>query len=205
MAIILRGKGQAEPEFDDLLINQTDPPETERVNLRSGPRIHWEDQRQTSPPGITMEEIQDMISQQMRAMGIANDTPRYQVGKPYPPAFDIPRYPPTYSVPLFTKFSGDGTNDLNPKQHINHYMIQCGDSARNPAFLCRQFSRSLSRPAFDWYCSLEPGSVRSWDHMVSLFIDRFATTTNQIRLADLAWMKPKPGESAMSYITRWRN
>ncbi|XP_078160179.1 uncharacterized protein LOC144555652 [Carex rostrata] len=141
----------------------------------------------------------------MRVMGIANDMPRYQVGKPYPPAFDIPRYPPTYFVPLFTKFSGDGINDLNPKQHINHYMIQCWDSARNPAFLCRQFSRSLSGPAFDWYCSLEPGSVRSWDHMVSLFIERFATTTNQVRLADLAWMKPKPGESAMSYIIRWRN
>jgi vacuolar-type H+-ATPase subunit I/STV1 len=41
--------------------------------------------------------------------------------------------------------------------------------------------------------------------MVSLFMDRFATTTNQIRLADLAGMKPKPGETAMSYITRWRN
>src|SRR5664279_4286586 len=110
MAIILRGKGQAEPEFDDLLINQTDPPETEIVNLRSGPRIHWEDQRQPSPPGITMEEIQDMISQQMRAMGISNDTPRYQVGKPYPPAFDIPRYPPTYlfSQKRDTKFQCSG-------------------------------------------------------------------------------------------------
>ena len=100
MSIILRGKGPAEPECDGSPINQTDPPEVERVNFQSGPRVHWEDQRQPSPPGITMEEIQEMISQQMRAMGIANDTPRYQVGKPYPPAFDIPRYPPTYSVPL---------------------------------------------------------------------------------------------------------
>lgn len=138
----------------------------------------------------------------MRAMGIAPSAPTYRVGKPYPPAFDIPRYPPTYSVPLFSKFSGNGSDESGPLQHINHYMIQCGDSAREDAFLCRQFSRSLSGPAFDWYCSLEPGSIQSWDQMVRAFTSRFATTTNRVRLADLAWAKQKPNESLLN---RWRN
>lgn len=41
--------------------------------------------------------------------------------------------------------------------------------------------------------------------MASLFIKRFATTTNQVGPADLAWTKPQPGESAMAYIIRWCN
>lgn len=57
MVMILRGKGPAKPEFDDMQINQAGPSgKIERMNLQSGHRVYWEDQRQTTPPGITMDD-----------------------------------------------------------------------------------------------------------------------------------------------------
>ncbi|KAF3326981.1 hypothetical protein FCM35_KLT08611 [Carex littledalei] len=53
--------------------------------------------------------------------------------------------------------------------------------------------------------SLEPGSIRSWDQMARAFINRFATASSPIRLADLAWAKQGPNETLLAYINRWRN
>lgn len=36
--------------------------------------------------------------------------------------------------------------------------------------LClREFSKSLTDRAYTWYVNLKPGSVRNWEHLMSMF------------------------------------
>ena len=73
------------------------------------------------------------------------------------------------------------------------------------ALLLRQFPRSLTGPAFEWYCSLENGSIKTWDDMAHAFRAKFAVMADKISIADLANTKPKERESILDYINRWRN
>ncbi|KAK1665877.1 hypothetical protein QYE76_054036 [Lolium multiflorum] len=85
--------------------------------------------------------------------------------KPYPNEFDLIPLPPKYRLPDFNKFSGsEGSSSI---EHVSRYLAQLGMvSASDPV---RFFSQSLTGPAFGWYTSLQPNSVRSWKQLEELF------------------------------------
>ena len=108
-------------------------------------------------------------------------------------------------MPIFMKFSGEGVIDNNPSQHIAHFRAACGNTGGDNIFLLRQFSQSLTGAAFDWYCSLEDDSIKSWDEMVEAFLDKFAVIIERVTIADLATLKPNKDESISNFIGRWKN
>jgi hypothetical protein len=53
----------------------------------------------------------------------------------YPSIYDLEEYPKGYVIPKFRVFSREGNRDLNPEQHLTHFIILCGNTDENDALL----------------------------------------------------------------------
>jgi hypothetical protein len=74
--------------------------------------------------------------------------------------YDQLPYPRGYGVPEFAKVSGeDGKTTL---EHIDQFILQCGDASANDTLKLRMFSLSLSGTTFTWFTSLAPNSIFTW-------------------------------------------
>jgi len=103
----------------------------------------------------------DKIAEVMRdQFGIKPKVNTYSYQTPYPPAYDLIPLPNRYKVPDFTKFSGQ--DDTSNMEHVNRFIIQCGEAADKDELRVRLFSSSLSRSSFTWFISLPPNSVITW-------------------------------------------
>src|SRR6185503_5618744 len=60
---------------------------------------------------------------------------------PYPAAYDQLPLPHKYKLLDFTKFSGQG--EFSTVEHINRFIMQCGEAAQNDALKVHLFSISL--------------------------------------------------------------
>jgi hypothetical protein len=80
--------------------------------------------------------------------------------KLYPDYYDQLPYPRGYTVPEFSKFSGDdGKTTL---EHVGQFILQCGEASANDALKLRMFPLSLSDTDFTWFTSLAPNSIFTW-------------------------------------------
>src|SRR5687767_10450 len=110
------------------------------------PVIH---QQQVDWTARIAEVIQDQF-------GLKPKVQTYTYRTPYPPAYDLLPFPHRYKVPDFTKFSG--MDDTSTVEHVNRFIIQCGEAATQDALRVRLFSSSLSGSAFQWFTTLPPNS-----------------------------------------------
>jgi hypothetical protein len=79
--------------------------------------------------------------------------------KPYPSDYDLIPLPPKYRLPEFTKFSGaEGSSSI---EHVSRYLAQLGMISVSDPLRLKFFSQSLTGPAFGWYMSLGPDSIRT--------------------------------------------
>jgi len=76
---------------------------------------------------------------------------------PYPPAYDHILFPHKYKIPDFTKFSGQ--EDISTVEHVNRFILQCGEAANQDPLKVRLFSLSLSGSAFAWFTTLPANSI----------------------------------------------
>ena len=111
--------------------------------------------------------IGDMIDKKLKQMAIdqAPHTSKSELEKPYEAWHDMMAYPAGWHSPKFRQF--DGTGDA--REHLAYFEAACGDTANNPSLLLRQFSGSLTGPAFHWYSHLPVGSIGSWAAMKEVF------------------------------------
>ena len=79
---------------------------------------------------------------------------------PYPSAYDQIPLPHKYKLPDFTKFSGQG--EVSTVEHVNKFMMQCGEAANNDALKVRLFFMSLSGSAFTWFTTLPADFILYW-------------------------------------------
>jgi hypothetical protein len=68
----------------------------------------------------------------------------------------------------------------------------------------RFFSQSLTGPAFGWYTSLGPDSIRTWKQVEEQFHIQYHSKTAEAGIADLAQVRQKRGETMAEYIQRFR-
>ena len=61
---------------------------------------------------------------------------------PYPAAYDQLPLPHKYKLPDFIKFSRQG--EVSTVEHINRFIMRCGEAAQNDALKVHLFSMSLS-------------------------------------------------------------
>jgi len=89
----------------------------------------------------------DKIAEVMRdQFGIKPKVNTYSYRTPYPSAYDLIPLPNRYKIPDFTKFSGQV--DTSTMEHVNRFIIQCGEAANKDELRVRLFSSSLSGSAF---------------------------------------------------------
>ena len=84
-------------------------------------------ERSTSFASLLVQQLQDMITNTIRAQHVGSFTSSLTYSKPYTKRIDNMRMPKRVSTPKFLQFYGKG----NPKQHIAHFVETCenaGDS-----------------------------------------------------------------------------
>jgi len=90
-------------------------------------------------------------------------------------------------VPDFTKFSGQ--DDTSTKEHVNRFIIQCGEAANRDELRVRLFSSSLSGSAFTLFISLPPNSVITWADLEKQFHKYFFSRVHEKKITDLVRLR----------------
>jgi hypothetical protein len=122
--------------------------------------------------------------------------------KPYPSEYDLIPLPPKYRLPKFTKFNGvEGSSYI---EHVSRYMAQLGMISVSDPLRVRFFSQSLTEPAFGWYTSLGPDSIRTWKQLEEQFHIQYHSEAAEVGIADFAQVRQKRGETVAEYIQRFR-
>jgi hypothetical protein len=107
--------------------------------------------------------------------------------KPYPSDYDLIPLPPKYQLPEFTKFNGsEGSSSI---EHVSRYLAQLGMISVSDPLRVRFFSQSLTRPAFGWYTSLGPNSIRTWKQLEEQFHIQYHSEAAEVGIADLAQVR----------------
>ena len=106
---------------------------------------------------------------------------------PYPAAYDQLPLPHKYKLPDFTKFSGQG--EVSTVEHINRFIMQCGDAAQNDALKVRLFSMSLSGSAFTWFTMLPANSILVLADLEKQFHQFFYFGVHGMKLTDLTSLR----------------
>jgi hypothetical protein len=153
-----------------------------------------------SAPGSQMVEQMSTILRDQ--FGILPKRRATGYTKPYPSDYDLIPLPPKYQLPEFTKFSGaEGSSSI---KHVSRYLAQLGMISVSDPLRVRFFSQSLTGPAFGWYTSLGPDSIRTWKQLEEQFHIQYHSEAAEAGIADLAQVWQKRGETMAEYVQRFR-
>ncbi|KAA0046769.1 ty3-gypsy retrotransposon protein [Cucumis melo var. makuwa] len=93
------------------------------------------EQMRTRETSESIQQLQDMIANSIRAQYGGSPQTSFMYSKPY-----TLRMPLGYQPPKFQQFDGKG----NPKQHIAYFVETCENAGSKGDQLARQFVRSLN-------------------------------------------------------------
>jgi hypothetical protein len=122
------------------------------------------DNTYSAPGAQTMDQISAILRDQFDIL-----PKRRTVGytKSYPGDYDLIPLPPKYRLPKFTKFNGsEGSSSI---EHVSRYLAQLEMILVSDPLRVRFFLQSLTGPAFGWYTSLGPDSIRTWKQLEKQF------------------------------------
>jgi len=132
--------------------------------------------------------------------GIKPKVNTYSYQTLYPPAYDLIPLPNRYKVSDFTKFSVQ--DDMSTMEHVNRFIIQCGEAANRDELRVRLFSSSLPGSAFTWFVSLTPNSVITWADLEKQFHKYFFSGVHVKKITDLVRLRQRNDESIESFVQR---
>jgi hypothetical protein len=138
-----------------------------------------------SAPGTqTVDQISAILRDQF---GILPKRRTIGYTKPYPSDYDLIPLPPKYWLPEFTKFNGsEGSSSI---EHVSRYLVQLGMISVSDPLRVRFFSQSLTGPAFGWYTSLGPDSIRTWKQLEEQFHVQYHSEVAEVGITDLAQVR----------------
>ena len=173
------------------------------------PQRHVEAYQQVPEPQPTHRQDADAywadkIAEVMRdQFGIKPKLNTYSYRTPYPPAYELIPLPNQYKVSNFTKFSGQ--DDTSTMEHVNWFIIQCGEAANRDELRVHLLSSSLSGSAFTWFISLPPNSVITWADLEKQFHKYFFSGVHEKKITDLVRLRKRNDESVESFVQRLRD
>ena len=139
------------------------------------------------------------IAEVMRdQFGIKPKVNTYSYRTPYLPAYDLIPLPNRYKVPDFTKFSGQ--DDTSTMEHVNRFIIQCGEAANRDELRVHLFSSSLSGSVFTLFISLPPNSVKTWAGLEKQFHKYIFFGVHEKKITDLVRLRQRNDESVESFV-----
>jgi hypothetical protein len=142
------------------------------------------DNTNSAPGAQTVDQISAILRDQF---GILPKRRTSSYTKPYPSDYDLIPLPPIYPLLEFTKFNGsEGSSSID---HVSRYLAQLGMISVLDPLWVRFFSQSLTGPAFGWYTSLGPDSIRTWKQLEEQFYIKYHSGAAEARIADLAQVR----------------
>ena len=152
-----------------------------------------------APTAQAMDQISTILRDQF---GLVPKRRVTGYSKPYPNEYDLIPLPPKYRLPEFSKFNGsEGSSSI---EHVSRYLAQLGTISASDPLRVRFFAQSLTGPAFGWYTSLPPDSIRTWKQLEEQFHIQYHSEATEASIADLAQIRQKRGETASEYFQRFR-
>ena len=153
----------------------------------------------SAPTAQAMDQISTILRDQF---GLVPKRRVTGYSKPYPNEYDLIPLPPKYRLPEFSKFNGsEGSSSI---EHVSRYLAQLGMISASDPLRVRFFAQSLTGPAFGWYTSLPPDSIRTWKQLEEQFHIQYHSEATEASIADLAQIRQKRGETASEYFQRFR-
>ncbi|KAM0857946.1 hypothetical protein ACQ4PT_048133 [Festuca glaucescens] len=176
-------------------------------NSRARPLVMPAGSANTEPGPSTLKSyydiLEDMVTKRFKQMAIdqAPHSSESELEKPYEAWHDLVSFPSGWHPPKFRQF--DRTGDA--REHLAYFEAACGDTANSSSLLLRQFSGSLTGPAFHWYSRLPVGSISSWSGMKEVFRKHFVAMKKDFSVVELSQVRQRREESIDDYIVRFRN
>jgi hypothetical protein len=90
-------------------------------------------------------------------------------------------------------------------EHVNRFIIQCGEAASRDELRVRLFSSSLSGLAFMWFISVPPNSIITWVDLEKQFHKYFFAGIHEKKLTNLVKLRQRNNESVESFVQRLRD
>jgi hypothetical protein len=140
----------------------------------------------SAPRAQTADQISTILRDQF---GILPKRRTIGYTKPYPSEYDLIPLPSKYQLPEFTKFNGsEGSSSI---KQVSRYLEQLGMISVSDPLWVRFFSQSLIGPAFEWYTSLGPDSIRTWKQLEEQFHVQYHSEAAEAGIANLAQVRQK--------------
>ncbi|KAA0036102.1 ty3-gypsy retrotransposon protein [Cucumis melo var. makuwa] len=144
-------------------------------------------QQSVSVASLSVQQLQDMIANSIRAQFGGSPQTSFMYSKPYTKRIDNFRMLLGYQPPKFQQFDGKG----NPKQYIAHFVETCENAGSRGDQLVKQFVRSLKGNAFEWYTDLAPEIIDSLEQLEIEFLNRFYSTRRVVNMMELTNAKQR--------------
>jgi hypothetical protein len=151
------------------------------------------DNTYSAPGAQTTDQISAILRDQF---GILPKRRTIGYTKPYSSDYDLIPLPPKYRLPEFTEFNGsEGSSSI---EHVSRYLAQLGMISVSDPLGVRFFSQSLTGPAFGWYTSQGPDSIRTWKQLEEQFHIQYNSKATEAGIADLAQVSRSKGKLLQS-------
>ncbi|XP_048443373.1 uncharacterized protein LOC125478797 [Pyrus x bretschneideri] len=106
-----------------------------------------------------------------------------------------------FSMPHFTSFKGD--RDL--ERHLKHYQSTMILYRSKDALMCKIFAITLQGEAQDWFHTLPPRSIRSFNDLSLVFTKEYSSYHSIKKKSDhLFNVKKNPKKSLRDYVKRFK-
>jgi len=90
-------------------------------------------------------------------------------------------------------------------EHVNRFIIQCGEAANRDELRVCLFLSSLSGLAFTWFISLPQNSVITWADLEKQFHKYLFSRVHEKKITDLVRLRQSNDESVESFVQRLRD
>ncbi|XP_028952468.1 uncharacterized protein [Malus domestica] len=109
--------------------------------------------------------------------------------------------PREFTMPHFTPYKGDE----DPDRHLKHYCSTMILYRNNDALMCKNFTTTLQGEAQDWFHTLPPQSIRSFNELSFVFIKEYSSNRSIKRTSDHLFSIVKdPWETIRNYVKRFK-
>ncbi|KAH0706123.1 hypothetical protein KY285_010648 [Solanum tuberosum] len=150
---------------------------------------------------IPIDKLKDFIKEAIKDKSECKSKSPLTYAKPYSQRIDNLKIHVGYQPPKLQQFDGNG----NPKQHVAHFVETCNNTGTYGDYLVKQFVRSFTGIAFEWYINLESSSIDNWEQMEQQFLKRFYSTRRVVSMIEIANTRQRNDEQVSDFINRWRS
>jgi hypothetical protein len=139
-------------------------------------------------PGMS-ENVREKVARTLRKFRLEPKGRARMYQKPYPESFDTIPYPRGFRIPDFGKFTGEDSKTTY--EHVGQFLAQVSDFGITDIHKIRLFPLSLLRAAFNWFISLAPNTVNTWENLEQKFHNYFYNGETELKLSHLAAVRQK--------------